>query len=443
MHQPVVTWGAIRLILVLSLIFGWATRQIDFVLAYTQADAETDIYMEIPQGIELDGYPTKDYVLKLVKNLYGGRAAGRVWNQHLHKKLLALNYQQSAVEPCVYYRGNLILLFFVDDGIAACPDPDEITSAIAELAEHFDVSDEGHLTDYLGVSISKDNEGRLHLTQPHVIDQIIKDLNFQSHTKAQATPFKTDAKLHKDEEANDHAASWKYRSVIGKLNFLEKSTRPDLAYAVHNCARFMDCPKQSHSDAVHRIGRYLMGTRNQGLILNPTDKSFEIYVDADFCGLFDKERAEFDRNTALSRTGFVVKYAGCPIIWQSKLQGEVAQSTTAAEYIALSMAIREALPIIYLLKEMHERKLLPELQTPKVHCKVFEDNSGALEIAKAPKMRPRTKYLNVKYHHFRDLVDKGLISIHPISTENQQADILTKAVRHDLFFKFRKLILGW
>ena len=84
-----------------------------------------------------------------------------------------------------------------------------------------------------------------------------------------------------------------------------------------------------------------------------------------------------ERTTALSRTGFVIKYAGCPILWQSKLQGEVAQSTTAAEYIALSMAIREVLPIMYLLLDMHDRGLLPEFKTPRVHCKVFKDNSGA------------------------------------------------------------------
>ena len=78
-----------------------------------------------------------------------------------------------------------------------------------------------------------------------------------------------------------------------------------------------------------------------------------------------------------------------------------------------------------------------------MHCNFFENNSGALEIASTPKMRPRTKYLNVKYHHFRDLVDKGLISIHPISTNDQEADMLTKPVTHELFFKFRKLILGW
>ena len=80
---------------------------------------------------------------------------------------------------------------------------------------------------------------------------------------------------------------------------------------------------------------------------------------------------------------------------------------------------------------------------PEVFCTAFEDNSGALEIAKAPKMRPRTKYLNTKYHHFRDQVANGRISLRAIETTEQQADILIKALSEELFIKFRQDIMGW
>ena len=71
-----------------------------------------------------------------------------------------------------------------------------------------------------------------------------------------------------------------YRSVIGKLNFLEKSTRGDISYPVHQCARFASDPRESHAEAVKRIGRYLMGTKDKGVILDPKVNSFECYVDA-------------------------------------------------------------------------------------------------------------------------------------------------------------------
>jgi hypothetical protein len=130
-------------------------------------------------------------------------------------------------------------------------------------------------------------------------------------------------------------------------------------------------------------------------------------------------------------------------VWQSKLQSEIALSTTEAEYIALSMALREAIALIGLAQEAKERGLPSVLTQPYVHCCVFEDNNGALEMAKVHKLRPRTKHLNVKYHHFREHVNKGTISLHPIASSQQEADIFTKPLGSELFTKFRNNILGW
>jgi hypothetical protein len=96
-----------------------------------------------------------------------------------------------------------------------------------------------------------------------------------------------------------------------------------------------------------------------------------------------------------------------------------------------------------LVKEIQEKLDLPMDVIPKVHCKLFEDNSGAVELANVPKMRPRTKHINAKYHHFRHHVSDGLIKVLKISTNDQVADILTKNLNETLFIKFRKLICGW
>jgi hypothetical protein len=74
---------------------------------------------------------------------------------------------------------------------------------------------------------------------------------------------------------------------------------------------------------------------------------------------------------------------------------------------------------------------------------VFEDNAGAIEIANVPKMRPRTKHLNIKYHHFREEVRKGTISIYHTRTEDQIADIFTKPLPEVPFVKFREKMMGW
>ena len=169
----------------------------------------------------------------------------------------------------------------------------------------------------------------------------------------------------------------------------------------------------------------------------------EVYVDADFAGNWDPKEYE-DRDTARSRHGYIITYAGCPILWKSQLQNEVSLSSSESEYTGLSYALREAIPIMNLFKEMIAIGMPIESSKAKVHCKVFEDNSGALEIAKVAKYRPRTKHLNCRLHHFRSYVDDTKeISIHKIDSSSQPADFLTKPLNEDLLTKFREMVMGW
>ena len=133
---------------------------------------------------------------------------------------------------------------------------------------------------------------------------------------------------------------------------------------------------------------------------DPT-KGFEVYVDADFCGNWNRFEAPTDPGTAKSRAGWIIYYAGCPIIFASRLESQVALSTTEAEYIALSMSLRDAIPAMQLVAEVRSKGFPVLCTEPYVYCKVFEDNSGALELARLPKFRPRTKHLCVSLHHFR------------------------------------------
>ena len=148
------------------------------------------------------------------------------------------------------------------------------------------------------------------------------------------------------------------------------------------------------------LGRYLKATKDKGTVLLPNrNKQLEVYVDADFSGNWDPKET-WDRDTARSRYGYFIMYAGCPILWKSQLATEIALSSTESEYTGLSYALRDAIPVMELLKEMKGKRFPILSAVAKVHCKVFEDNSGALEIARIHKYRPRTKHLNVRLHHF-------------------------------------------
>ena len=155
-YSPVVNWFSVRFFLTLAILHGWQTRQIDFVLAFPQAAVECDIYMKIPKGFDLgNDVNPDDYCLQLIKNLYGQKQAGRVWNQHLHQGLITMGFEQSSIDPCVYYKGTTVFLCYVDDSIIISPNADDIDATIKQLQVNYDVTDEGEIDDYLGVKIQR------------------------------------------------------------------------------------------------------------------------------------------------------------------------------------------------------------------------------------------------------------------------------------------------
>jgi hypothetical protein len=232
--------------LILTLLCGWKTRQIDFVLAFPQAEVECDLFMQLPCGLVFPGFHRSTHCLKLKKNLYGQTQAGRVWNQHLVNGLInKLNFKQSTVDKCVLYRQKTILLLYVDDGILCGPSAKDIQTIITELGSLYDITDEGEIDAYLGVKVSRTSDETIELKQPHLTQQILDDMGLKSNSKTKEKAAPSSTILHRDLEGESFSESWDYRSIIEKLNFLKKSTRPEIAYAVHQCARFSSNPKQS------------------------------------------------------------------------------------------------------------------------------------------------------------------------------------------------------
>ena len=228
------------------------------------------------------------------------------------------------------------------------------------------------------------------------------------------------------------------------LNYLDKGSRSNIAYATHQCAQFVSNPCKPHGAAVQWLCKYLIATKDKGMVYTPDPtKGLEVFVDADFAGNWDPAEAATDRGTARSRHGYIIRYANCPIVWKSQLQTEIALSTTEAEYTGLSYALREAIPIMELLSEMKQRGYPVASTNAQVNCKVFEDNSRAIEMARVHKYRPRTKHLNVKLHHFRQWVESKRISVHAIGSEDQLADYLTKPLNAERLWPLQKRVMGW
>jgi hypothetical protein len=465
-YAPVATWPTIRLLLYLSSVLNLETRQVDYTSAFPQAELDIPVYMRVPQGWYVDAHGKlaqhddpkhndKDHFLCLKKNLYGCKQAARNWFKMLSAGLRREGFVQSTTDTCLFLRHDCIIVVYVDDCLFFAPQRSTIDAAITSLSKIFKLKDEGDVSAFLGVQIAKDPKAKtITFTQTGLIDQIIRDVSITATSKGKDTPV--DSILHPDTDGPPRTEDWNYRSIIGKLNYLANNTRPDISMAVHQCARFCVNPKALHELAVKRIVRYLLATRTFGLSLRPS-RSFalDMYVDADFAGRWHKEFSHL-RDSVLSRTGYVVTFCGCPISWASKLQSEIALSTTESEYIALSTATRELLPLRQILQDImqhsfiklpsptHDSIATTTFQSNLGPSLVFEDNSACIVLAtKETQFKPRTKHISLKYHHFHDQIQNGNLKIIKVASSENWADIFTKPLGRIKFEYLRKCLMGW
>jgi Reverse transcriptase (RNA-dependent DNA polymerase). len=252
---------------------------------------------------------------------------------------------------------NMICVVYVDDTILCGPEDDALENEIRGLGVNnleqrhsFQLRNEGEVGDFLGIRIQKKGKDSFVLTQTGLISKVLAATGMED-CKPVSTPTGKVA-LGSDLEGDVINEKWKYSTVIGMLLYLSGNTRPDITFAVHQCARYSHNPKQSHAVAVKRILRYLKGTQDKGMTFSPTDALVvNCFVDADFAGLWG---VEYDQDPVCvkSRTGYLITLMGCPLLWVSKLQTQIALSTMEAEYIALSTAMRELIAIREVLKEI-------------------------------------------------------------------------------------------
>ena len=163
----------------------------------------------------------------------------------MNKLVNELGFKQSKVDECVFYRGQNLYVLYTDDSILDGPSEKEIDQIIKELRKaKLDLTVEGDLEDFLGVNIEKKKYGTIHLTQPHLIDKILKDLRLDNDiVTTKTTPASSSVLLSRNSTSQPHDDSFNYRSVIGKLNYLERGTRSDTSCITHQCARFTTDPK--------------------------------------------------------------------------------------------------------------------------------------------------------------------------------------------------------
>ena len=443
-YSPVVSWNTVRLLLILSVVLGLQTKQVDYTAAFVHAPiGDLDVFCEMPRGFSEPGC-----VLKLKKSLYGLRQAPINFFNHIKGKLEHAGFKSNdTIDSCLFISDKVICLVYVDDTLFFSPKQEYIDEAIQSLVDQgVQVEVEDSVAGFLGVHMERDeSNSSIKLTQKGLTNRIIKALDIDDkppkHTPAASDP------LGKDPDGDPPDGRYSYPSVVGMLLYLCGHSRPDIQFAVSQCARFIHGTKRSHEIALERIGQYLKSTINEGLILKP-DNTFNIdcHVDADFAGLYAIEDI-MDPSCVKSRTGFVLSISKCPVVWCSKLQTDIATATMEAEYNALSTAMRDLLPLRTVFQEVSRGLGISDDITSTFKTTVWEDNMGCLTLSKLKpgQYTPRSKHYAVKYHWFRSHLSNSTnrTSVEYVQSQFQLADILTKGLTTEKFRTIRKLLCGW
>ena len=442
-YSPVAAWSTVRTFLVTSAARGWVTTSIDFSNAFVQSDLPDDepVWMHVPRGFT--STLGNEYCLRLRKSLYGHKRAPQLWFNHSSDAFRKLGLTQSEHDQCLWYGQDIMLVQYVDDvGIAAASQQhiDDLVLRLRNLG--FELTQEESFEEFLGIKFNKLADGSIECTQKGLIKKTLEAAGMMD-CNPNSTPA-TQVALGADKDGPDFDERWNYRGICGMLLYLSTNTRPDISYAVSQVCRFGHNPKKSHASAVKTILRYLKKTQDKGLIVKPWNQqvNLDLYVDADFCGLFGREDPR-DVNSVRSRTGYIVILCGWPIIWKSQLQTCLSQSTLEAEYTALSSALKVFLPLKWLTQEMIDRTASKPLNKVQLHATVFEDNQSAYYLATNQRITSRTKYFLAKWHWFWSHVNNGEFTIVKCPTNEQRSDYLTKSLPKETFERNRKDVQGW
>ena len=307
--------------------------QMDVKSAFLNGFINEEVYVEQPPGFGSFNFP--NHVFKHKKALYGLKQAPRAWYERLSKFLISSGFKMGKIDTTLFIklRENdiLIVQIYVDDIIFGATNVSLCEEFVKSMHNEFEMSMMGELNFFLGLQIKQLKE-RTFINQAKYIRDLLKKFNLEE-VKAKNTPMSSSIKLDMDEKGKS-VDQIKYRGMIGSLLYLTAS-RPDIMYSVCLCARFQECPKESHLNAVKRIFRYLKGTIDIGLWYPKCD-NFELicYSDADFDG------CKIDRKI----TSGTCHFLGHSLVsWHRKKQNSVALSTVEAEYIAAGLGCAQVL----------------------------------------------------------------------------------------------------
>ena len=468
---------AFRALFAIAAFYNLDIEQMDVKTEFLHGIIDQLLYVEVPRGYEQEW---KDQICRLRRALYGLKQSPRLWYERLSNFLLTkLGLHRLHADHSIFVTPQgvqgPIVTTFVDDLNIFTPAGSGIMKRVKEeLAAAFDIVDMGPLAFYVGLKVTRDRERKtIKLSQPGYIEKLF-DRHGMLKAKTVKIPMR-ETPLLPYEKPVTSIKKTKYAAKIGSIMYEMVETRIDIAFATSMVSRFTKNPGPDHFSAVDQILRYLAGSQDRGITFGGESELRLVgYSDSDWAG---------DHADRKSTSGFVFTLNGGPISYGSKKQAVVALSSTEAEYVALSLAAREATWLRLLLTELgllqpdqqfaeiraHESNkcvdaisrpdiqyerpdsggdiaqqqkraeisdLSDTVQPPPVPITLKGDNQSSIALSNNPILHTRTKHIDIQHHYIRDEVTSGRINLVYTPTELMLADGLTKPLSSVKFLNF-------
>ena len=365
----------------------------------------------------------KRYVWQLRKTLYGLKQASQVWYTKVHKVMVKLKYKASVANKCVFTcidaNSHLIIVaVYVNDFLFISKFLKFVESSKLEMSSHFKIKNLGPAKQIFQMELNHDIlNGVTTLFQYQYIEEILK-----CYGMANSRPVKMpmDPNMTLPLLAMPEINVTKYQQYVGSLMHAMVWTCPDIAHAVGMVSRHAAAPGQAHMTAIKRIFYYLQVTSDYKLKYRQ-DKAGElvVYSDSDWAG---------DKMDRKSMSRFVAMLNGGPVVQGSKKQASTSLSSTEAKLIALTSATQELIWLRGLFSSINH---LSRTVTPLLIV-----NQGAILLIKNRLSLKYSKYIELCYYFICEKFANRTIAAKYISTDEQLADGLTKALTDIKFKKF-------
>jgi hypothetical protein len=406
-----------RMIATLAAHYDLEMIQYDAVNAFVNAELDEPVYMRMPHGHTIPGQ-----TLLLKRAMYGLRKSPKLWQETFSNELKSHGFEPIPDEPCCLVKEGMIIFYYVDDFVLVFPHnlQHSAMSFTSKLMERFPLTGGDELHWFLGIEIIRDRDRRcLWLSQQTYIERIA---NLAESKTPCGTPMGVDHLLPFDGLATNNSIR-RYQVKIGSLMYAAIITRPDIAYAVAQLARFMVNPGPKHHRAADRVLNYLRATSHLVLELGGGN-SLEITSDASFADNLPDRK---------STQAYTIRLFGGLVAWRSNKQDTVTTSTTEAELLALSQAARESMFVSRIMKGLS----IP-LANERIRIQCDNLQTIRLVTQELAKLQTQLRHVDIHNHWLRQEVFNGTIEVVYTPSKEILADGFTKPLQQNEFQLFRE-----